>query len=750
MTTRSHILIVDPDEIYRRALSNSLTEAGHEVTAFSAASQAVPGLDSEHEFAILVTDPQLIGTAQLRQLMVAQPEMGLVSIGGVDPDGTAQLGGELGALGYISRHSRGPEAAVVIGAALRLRKREAETREYARHLEQVAMHHSARVKADLERVERMDTAREHFLANCSHELRTPLTPIIGWADFFKRKDDFSKAEVREFADTVATQSRRLWRVIESLLQTASLQQKEADLTISSTDVGTLLEKAAEPAREQGRHVKVTVCPGAEVVPGDARFLNDVLLHLTDNAVKFSAAPAPIELAAYVEGDAVVVVVADRGQGVNAESRDSVFQCFFQEDSSSTRSHGGLGLGLFISKELVSAHGGRIWVDDRPGGGASFRFSVPLRSRESVSPDPEGEEAADNMVSTASNQILVVDDDEAARSAMKTILESEGFRVLTSARVEDAREALGAGDVSIVLCDVRVQGEPALNLIRDIAERDETEVVVVTEVDDPDFARAAIQVGACGYVIKPFEANELLINVSAALHHRSVSIKEKVRKETLKRAIEERTSALKRAALQYQEARNLSFTDELTGTKNFRFFRTELSKEIERSARYGNSLSLLVFDIDHFKKINDRFGHPRGDAILIETANRVAHEIRPQIDTLARYGGEEFALILPETDKEGAKVVAERIRSVIADTPFETEFEGETVTISVGVSSYPDNGVTQETLFRSADWAMFRAKSKGRNRVWTADADEDFAETTAGSYGEELLLPTFQAEPRGGA
>ncbi len=174
-------------------------------------------------------------------------------------------------------------------------------------------------------------------------------------------------------------------------------------------------------------------------------------------------------------------------------------------------------------------------------------------------------------------------------------------------------------------------------------------------------------------------------------------------------------------LLHQEAQRLSITDGLTSLWNYRYMNMRLSQETERAIRFQRSLSALVIDIDHFKGINDRFGHQRGDAILAELANRVISETRAQVDTVARYGGEEFVLILPETPLEGARVVAEKVRDKIASTPFGGNGdEPITVTVSIGIACFPQHGTKPQTLLRAADQALYEAKGRGRNCVVTAD------------------------------
>jgi diguanylate cyclase (GGDEF)-like protein len=173
-------------------------------------------------------------------------------------------------------------------------------------------------------------------------------------------------------------------------------------------------------------------------------------------------------------------------------------------------------------------------------------------------------------------------------------------------------------------------------------------------------------------------------------------------------------------LLHQEAQRLSITDGLTSLWNYRFLNMRLAQEVERAIRFNRSLSLLVIDIDHFKQINDRFGHQRGDTILAELANRVVTETRAQVDTVARYGGEEFVLLLPETPLEGGRVVAEKIRASIADKPFGAEGDAISVTVSIGVACFPQHGSTAQTLLRAGDQALYEAKGRGRNLVVSAD------------------------------
>ncbi|MDD4954514.1 MAG: GGDEF domain-containing protein [Candidatus Omnitrophica bacterium] len=166
---------------------------------------------------------------------------------------------------------------------------------------------------------------------------------------------------------------------------------------------------------------------------------------------------------------------------------------------------------------------------------------------------------------------------------------------------------------------------------------------------------------------------------------------------------------------YDRFQQLSIYDSLTETYNRRYFVMRFMEEFERAKSFSLKLSALMIDVDNFKKINDTYGHLVGDAVLKEIAKIIKENIR-EIDSLSRFGGEEFALILPETDKMAAIVVAERIRSKISQQIIKAFDETLGVTISVGVSNFPQNTLYSDVLMETADKALYQAKNSGRNKV----------------------------------
>jgi len=173
--------------------------------------------------------------------------------------------------------------------------------------------------------------------------------------------------------------------------------------------------------------------------------------------------------------------------------------------------------------------------------------------------------------------------------------------------------------------------------------------------------------------------------------------------------------IKRAFL-YKQVQELAITDTLTGIFTRRFYMQRFKEEIERSLKFNLKFSFLMVDVDHFKEYNDQYGHLVGDAILKEISKAIKENIR-QIDLMGRYGGEEFSIVLVETDKEGAKFAAERIRQALEARHIRAYDEDLRVTISIGISTFPIDAKNAQAIIEKADLALYKAKQSGRNKVF---------------------------------
>jgi len=185
--------------------------------------------------------------------------------------------------------------------------------------------------------------------------------------------------------------------------------------------------------------------------------------------------------------------------------------------------------------------------------------------------------------------------------------------------------------------------------------------------------------------------------------------------------------MRRLQIAHKEIAEMAITDELTGLSNRRHFFERLAEEVERHRRYKTNLSLIMIDIDHFKKVNDTYGHPAGDVVLAEVARLLSANIRTS-DIIARYGGEEFAVLIPSLDAQESALVAEKLRTVIEINGIALEGPPLNVTISAGVTDVDSIKAQDESLkdslIRTADKALYRAKANGRNRIVVHEPDKN--------------------------
>src|SRR3989454_381482 len=224
-------------------------------------------------------------------------------------------------------------------------------------------------------------------------------------------------------------------------------------------------------------------------------------------------------------------------------------------------------------------------------------------------------------------------------------------------------------------------------------------------------------GLAALKIFPLKSGESVVGTLVCGSRSPDALPEAAQKELAMLALQA-AEALVRTRL-YAQAERLATTDGLTGLLNRRTFNAQLHGRLREAERYQRPLSLVLIDIDHFKQVNDGYGHPAGDAVLRSVADLLTRQAR-ETDIVARYGGEEMTLILPETDARGALAIAERIRKSVGEAHHRTEQGNLRVTISAGLSTWPGGGESGEELLEAADKALYRAKQAGRNRVFAAN------------------------------
>jgi diguanylate cyclase (GGDEF)-like protein len=310
--------------------------------------------------------------------------------------------------------------------------------------------------------------------------------------------------------------------------------------------------------------------------------------------------------------------------------------------------------------------------------------------------------------TITPRVLLVDDDEIAVERMRILVEAEGYEVATASSAEGALAELQREFAPIVILDRNMPGMDGLELCRAIRDGAHypgyVYLILCTAHDAEEEILSGLNAGADDYVSKRASGTQLIARLATA--RRILALE-----HSLRQVIEER--------------RRMAMTDALTGVHNRRYFMSHLRRELKRGQRYGSQVSLLVLDIDHFKKINDRHGHAAGDGVLVEFAQRLQQTLPRETDWVARLGGEEFAVVLPQTDTAGARVVAERLRVAVHGAPMRTAGGSIQVTVSIGVCGSAmltgADEATVEQLLRRADDCLYASKRQGRDRV-TVDGE----------------------------
>ncbi len=303
----------------------------------------------------------------------------------------------------------------------------------------------------------------------------------------------------------------------------------------------------------------------------------------------------------------------------------------------------------------------------------------------------------------SYSVLIVEDNLLMRKILEAHLGDLGHTVVAVENGRQAVELLDRSHFPIVITDLVMPEMGGLELCRTIRKRNfdgYTYVVILTYQDSQDEMVCGLEAGADEYLVKPVSRAELTMRLKTA--DRILSLE----------------SSLKKS---YEEIKALSVKDSLTKVYNRGYLDEKLIQEVKRTYRFNRALTIVMLDIDHFKLINDTFGHTTGDQVLMECAWLMSVSVRNEIDWVARYGGEEFVIVLPETQLDGAIIAAERFRGKLASHVIDASGFELRVTASFGVASFSPSSRKEDlsmaaALIVQADKCLYRAKKEGRNRV----------------------------------
>lgn len=307
---------------------------------------------------------------------------------------------------------------------------------------------------------------------------------------------------------------------------------------------------------------------------------------------------------------------------------------------------------------------------------------------------------------AKAKILLVEDSKGQAEATKSFLEKKGYEVTWAEDGLTAFKIAKSQKVDIILLDRVLPDIDGNEICRWLKLNQDTKgipIIMLTIKDSVSDKVNGLEAGADDYLPKPFDEVELNARIYSCL--RTKALQDELRQKN--KQLEEMLTRVE----------TLAITDPLTGLFNRRRFESILSLEFKKAARYQAPLSCMIIDIDHFKEVNDAYGHRTGDMILKEIA-RIIHKNIREVDTAARWGGEEFAVLIPNTTKENAVQPAKRILNTVSKHSF-PDIGGRHVTVSIGIADIMDPAITnEEKLVHAADLAMYAAKKKGRNKIET--------------------------------
>jgi len=382
---------------------------------------------------------------------------------------------------------------------------------------------AARVEA-----ERASRLRDEFLATVSHELRTPLSSVLGWTQVLRRSFDDEPVRAQAL-DAIERGARAQVRLIEDLMDTSRIISGKLRLEVQAVELEPLIRAAVEtvrPAAEaKGVRMEWVLAERGGAVMGDPARLQQVFWNLLSNAVKFTPRGGRIEVRLEWVESRAEIRVSDTGRGVAPQFLPFVFDRFRQEDSSTTRHQGGLGLGLAVVKHLVELHGGRVWAQS-PGEGLGSTFSLQLpvavshqgaQRREHPAALQAGAAGVGGVEGLSGVRVVAVDDDNDACELLARVLKDCGATVVTATSGREALELLNAAERDVLVSDVGMPEMDGFDLIRRLRSQGRRlPAIAVTAFARPQDRVQALEAGFDMHLAKPLEPRELIAVIAALL------------------------------------------------------------------------------------------------------------------------------------------------------------------------------------------------------------------------------------------
>ena len=379
--------------------------------------------------------------------------------------------------------------------------------------------------------ERLNRLKDEFLATVSHELRTPLNAILGWSQLLQQMPDDPET-LDQGIETIERNARAQAQLIEDLLDVSRIITGKLRLDVRRISLVPVIEAALDTVRPAAtaRNVQLDahLDHSAGMVLGDPSRLQQVVWNLLSNSIKFTPHGGRVDVSLSREGSGVRITVTDTGQGMKPDFLPQLFTAFRQADGSTTRQHGGLGLGLAIVRHMVELHGGTVSAhSDGIGKGSTFHVLLPVKAVAAEGPADEGVDArlAEQQVRQQSHvdleglRILVVDDEADAREILRRVLGSANAQVRTAASAQEAMTQLREFRPDVLVSDIGMPGEDGYTLLRRVRALSPTEggripAIALTAFARVEDRRRALDAGFQLHLAKPVQAAELLASIAA--------------------------------------------------------------------------------------------------------------------------------------------------------------------------------------------------------------------------------------------
>lgn len=540
-----NVLLVDDRPENLIALEAMLSGLGQNLVKASSGAQALKCL-LDQDFAVILLDVQMSGmdgfeaAALIRQRPRSQYTPIIFLTAFSDDQALRSKGYALGAVDYLLKPIDPMILTSKVAVFVELFKKNLEVQHQAelliaKNLEILS------VEAARKQAEDANRMKDEFLAVVSHELRTPLNSILGWSQLLLRKK-FDEATTAQALETIARNAKSQAELIEDILDISRLIQNKLKLTIRPINAIAIIESVLESvyplAEEKTVQLHTQLDESAQMISADLERLRQIVWNLLTNAIKFTAAggQVTVKLSIAPEQDFLPKVpfaqlqIIDTGIGITPEFLPHIFEHFRQADSSSTRSQGGLGLGLAIVSQLVTLHQGKIIAhSDGTGKGASFTVYLPLATDETINDVKSDTTTGINESHPGTNsleqiQVLLVEDHCDSRDSIKLLIEQTGAEVTAVASVKEALACLNHAAFHILVSDIAMPEADGYQLIRQIREKElqhggTLPAIALTAYTKPEDQALALASGFQMHISKPVEP-DILINAIAQLVYES--------------------------------------------------------------------------------------------------------------------------------------------------------------------------------------------------------------------------------------